>query len=795
MYYPQSRQIGVGANGNPIYIRDPIPNNNLSSLIDPVARNLLPFYPTPSNSNLALNYYATASPPTSSDEFNVRIDHNLLTSARLYGRFSRKGQTKEVQAPLYGATNPAGPGQSNPNNRYSVALGYNQSFTPTLMASLNFGFERWIEGNVRQGYPFQPSSLGLPAAIDANSPFFPDIQVSGFTELGNAMQRSFSNNVGTISADVTKVQGSHTLSFGYMGVLGQLNGGGLSPTVFSFNQAFTSGPDPTNPTPGTGDPFASFLLGTAASGSTGIDILPTNQKIYHGMYLQDDWKASRKLTLNLGIRYDIQLAPTERHNRMAYFDPAAVNPISALVGGNYLGELVYASSSNRELYGTKYDNFAPRVGFSYLARKNLVARGGFGIFFPNNYLGTPSGPGYSQATSYVSSLNGGITPASVLSNPFPNGIEPVTGNAQGGLTDVGQGFIDTAIYQRSSGYVEQWMFGLQYLPTHADVIKVDYIGNHGVKIVGDDANLNQLPPQYLSQGTGLIEPVTNPFFGQPAVAGSGCGLDQPTVPAFQLLLPMPQYCDHVGSQMPTHSSSAFNALQTTYTHRSKDLTLMASYTFSKFIDNGSGNEGWAFWYPSTVRNYYDLNAERSVDPWDVPSKLVLSYIYQLPVGKAKKFGSGFSKPLDAVLGGWQVSGIATFKSGWPLSIQGNVDPGSVFGGNQHVNVIGDPTQVAHRSIQEWFNTSAFEAAAPGTFGNAPRFFSNLRTAGYNGWDLAIEKWFRMERFRAELRGEMFNAFNHPIFAPPDTVLGDPAFGMVLDADIARQVQVALKIYW
>ncbi|MFL6305470.1 MAG: carboxypeptidase regulatory-like domain-containing protein [Candidatus Sulfotelmatobacter sp.] len=797
IYSPQSRQIGTDSSGNPVYIRDPIPGNNLAGRIDSVANKILAFYPTATNGSLANNYFSSVGAPTTSNEFSARIDHSLSDSARLYGRFSKKWETKQVQAPLYGADNPAGPGQSNPNNRYSAALGYSQVLSPTLTGSVNLGFERWIEGNVRQGYPFKPSSLGLPGAIDANSPFFPDIQVSGFAELGNGQQRSFSNNVGTLSVDIVKMFSSHTLSFGYMGIVTQLNGGGLAPTVFGFNQAFTSGPDPSNPTDGTGNAFASFLLGTAENGSTGIETLPANSKKYYGFYLQDDWKTTKKLTLNLGLRYDIQLAPTERHNRQVYFDPTVSNPISSHVGKTYRGSLVYNSSGNRGLYRSDYTNIAPRFGLSYLVSKNLVAHGGFGIFFPTTYLGTPSSLGYSQTTTFISSLNGGINPASTLSNPFPQGILPITGNSQGGLTSLGQP-VGTVVYQRPSPYVEQWMFGLQYLPSAKDVIEASYVGNHGLRMVtGNGVNLNQLDPQYLSRGTALVNPVANPFYGQTAVAGSGCGLDQPTVPAFQLLLPMPQYCANVNSSMAPVGASSYNALQAKYTHRvDNGLTIMASYTYAKFLSNVSGPEEWALLKPSSIRNYYNLDAERSVDANDIPHSLVLSYIYPLPIGRGKKIGANFNRFVDTVLGGWQVSGINSFHKGVPLSIDGNLNPGSTYGGNQNVDVIADPSRIAHKDINHWFNTDALKQADAGSFGNAPRFFSNLRAPGYNDTDLALAKWVDItEKLRAQFRAEMFNAFNQTNFAPPDTTFGSSSFGTITDANGARNVQLALKIYW
>lgn len=806
----------VNGLGDTVLIRDPIAANNLAGMIDPVSANLLPFFPDPTGTGLKGNFFKSQSGVTDSNEFTVRIDHNVTDSARLYGRFSRKWESKEQSPAFYGATNPAGPGQTNPNNRYSIGLGYNQVLSPTFTASFNFGFQRWLEANADQGYPYAPSSLGLPSVLDSLAPIFPQITIDGYTGLGTATEQSFSNNTGSVSADFVKVIGPHTLSFGYMGVLNQLNGGQISPTGFGFNQSFTSGPDPNHPTAGTGDPFASFLLGTAARGSVLSTFFPQVSKHSHGWYLQDDWKATRRLTLNLGLRYDLQLSPIERVDRQAYFDPTVENPITSLVtnGTTYRGALVYNDSNNRGNYRNDYNNFTPRVGFSLLTMKNLVVRGGFGMFYPIAFLGNPATPGYSQTTSYVASLNGGVNPASVISNPFPAGILQPIGNSLGSLTNVGQG-VSAVNYNRQSPYLEQWSFGLQFSPTVHDVVDVSYVGNHGVHLVTSNAgNLNQLSPDKLALGNAALTAlVPNPFFGQAAVANSSCGLANAMIPAFQLMLPMPQFCDSVTSSKGAVGTSSYNALQARYIHRaSSGLTLMANYTYSKFLGDVPSAVGFVLVYPYTIRNSYNLGMEKTVDVGDIPHAAVVSIIYPLPFGKGKRFGSGLSGVTEAVLGGWEVSAINTFRQGTPMGISANVNPGSTFGGTQHVNVVGDPTiagpvaanptctapsQVG--TVQNWFNQCAFEAAAPGTFGNAPNYLPYLRTPGYADTDLAISKWFNpIESVRIQFRGEMFNAFNHPNFGGPNgsnRVFGSPSFGVIGRGDIARQIQLGLKIYW
>jgi hypothetical protein len=511
------------------------------------------------------------------------------------------------------------------------------------------------------------------------------------------------------------------------------------------------------------------------------------------------------------VRYDIQFAATEKRNRQAYFDPTVVNPISTLVGGSYPGALAYNNSGNRGNYQTHYTNFGPRIGFAYQTAKTLVFRGGFAVFFPPNFSGNTSNPGYSQTTNYVSSLNGGLNPSSVLSNPFPSGILPAQGSSQGGLTDVGQDVPLTVVYKRPSTYAEQWSLGWQYSPTNRDVLETSYVGNHGIHIlVGNGLNLNQLPPSDLALGSAaLTAPVANPFFGQASVAGSSCALDSATVPAYQLMLPMPQYCDNVQSAMQPLGFSNYNALDFRYTHRAENLLVLGSYTWAKWLDDATPNPGWNdIFYTSITRNNYNLRAEYSEDEWSIPNAAVLSFIYQLPVGRGRKFGSGFNKPVDAVLGGWQFSAINTFKQGTPVGPQGNVNPASLFGGSQHVDVVGNPnipgTVAANpgcaapskvRTVQAWFNPCAFVAAPAGSFGDAPRYLSYLRTPGYAFSDLAAEKWFYFEHFRAQLRGEFYNALNHPIFGSPFATIGASSIGTISYADNPRQIQLALKIYW
>lgn len=717
----------------------------------------------------------------------------------MFVRFSKKNEFKTIAVDAYGTSDPGGGGGIALDNRWDAAANFVHSFSPTLVMSANVGLARWLEGNNMQAYPFNPSTLGLPAFLDSLSNEFPDISVSGIGGLGpgslsgGAGQGLFPRDVGSYSADLTKVLGPHTLKMGFMGVVFENTGGRMYVTNFNFPQTMTEGPDPTAANPATGYGFASFLLGAGGGGSTGINAFGAATSKMYGWYFQDDWKATRKLTLNLGLRYSLQPGTTERHNMQQWFNFTAANPISSKLGFTVPGKLVFAGGTERRaLFDSQHTNFAPRIGLAYEATKKLVMRAGFGVFYVRNYYGV-GGPsdGFSQATPYEATADG-ITPLNLLSDPFPNGVIQPTGRSLDGLQDVGLSTTAVQTYMPTP-YVEQWTYGLQYAITPNNMIGITYLGNHGVKLSFSGVQENQLPVKDLALGNALLAPVSNPFYG--LITSSACGLNNPTVPAGQLLRPFPEYCGVNNTQMPG-AFSTYNAAEMTFRHRwSHAMEIGVSYTISKYIDNSSGPGVWANAGNSGIRNYYDLYAEKSLDGNDIPQSLVVNYVYQLPVGHGKKFGSNFTGVSDAILGGWQVSGIVTAKKGFPLSISDSSNNSNSFGGGQHPNLIGDP-HLANPTINEWFNVNAFAQPAPFTFGNSPRYMPNLRAPGYRDWDVAIDKWWHWrERLRVEFRAEMFDAFNNVNFFAPNQTFGSPGFGTITAAERPRDIQFGLKVYW
>ena len=802
-------------------IRDPYPGNVIPSsgpgAIDALAAKFVAgnYWPGPKNATGQYNFNVSGSQATSSNEYGVRIDHHFSPNTSMFGRYSRKLETKAGAPAYYGASDVGGPEVFNPDNRYSIAAGASHIFSPTFVMNGTVEYNRWTEGNDTQSFGFKSSTLGLPGIIDSYSPQFPQIGFPqpGYAPLGATTgfgQASFANNVGNASIDFNNTRKGHSISFGYMGAVVDIYGGRIAPTQFNFSLAMTSGPDPNNAST-AGDAFASFMAGAGTGGSTGFNAFPASSYYLHGAYLEDDWKLNRKFTLNLGFRYEVQTPITARRNDQAYFDFHALNPISSASGVPAYGEIVYASPGQRNLYSFNWDDVAPRIGFAYNVIPKLVFRGGWGLYYSRNFYGNGPNPGYSQGTNWTPSVDG-ITIVQPLAKAFSTGVLPVTGNALHGLTNVGQGGGGVDPYHPDPR-IKQFMVGFQYSLTPNDLLDVNYVGNRGTRIILGGMNYGQLDPKYLSMGSALNNNVANPFataLNSLNLPTSSCGLSSSTVSQAQLLLPYPEFCGSTSASQEPVGFDNYNSLQATFTHRvSLGLIFMASYTYSKFLDDAGGPEEWANISSggASIRNYFNLKAEKSVDGTDVPQSLALNYVYELPVGRGKTFGGSMNSVADQIVGGWQVSGITHVQAGFPLSINANNNSASLWGGNQHANLTGAAfkTGTCGASTSNaipvgqkycFFNPAAFSQAPAYTFGSAPRYFSNLRAPGYVDEDLGIQKWFTItEKFRMQFTAQMFNAFNHTNFDVPDINLGDAGttMGEASNTQGPRQVQLSLKL--
>jgi hypothetical protein len=802
IYNPFSTRLASGA-----FVRDPFAGNQIpTQMLDAAAVKMLPFFPSPNRAGDPVtgqqNYVGAMGLPLDGDQYTVRVDHNITQDQRLFARWSQKRQLVQSVGAFFGANDAGGMGTAEHDPRFDAGFGYTNVLTPSLVFSVNAGFGRWLLQLQPQGVPFQPSSLGLPAALDAfgGGGGFPTVNIDGMQGLGSGPINRVAREARTYAADLTKRRGRHSITAGFMAIDFRVNASTSSVASFTFPRSMTQGADPTKADPATGAGMASFLLGSGTTGGISLSASPAFAKAYYGWYVNDDVRLGRNLTLNLGARYDFQTAPTDRFDRVTYWTTAR-NSISDAAGLNLPGALQYTGGGNpRGIYDPQYTNVAPRIGLAYSAINRLVIRGGFGIFFMPamemgyGVFGGSDGQtlnGFSRTTQYVGTVDG-VTPQDLLRSPFPNGLLLPTGKSLGDRTDLGNS-ISAVERDRPTPYVEQWSFGLQYQLHANTVVEAAYVGNHGVKLpFGANFQLNQLPPQFLAMGNALLQPVANPFFG---LIGSG-PLAGRTIPEERLLRPYPQY-DSVLAAQPPAGMGNYQALNLSVKRRfDHGLQFLVSFTASKYLTNTEGMEGGISQNPAqAVRNWYSIANEKSLMNDDVPRSLVISYIYELPVGRGKALDPA-SRMLNAFIGGWQVAGITTYKSGFPLSTIAANNNTQSLGGNQRPNIAGDPN-VAQPSVERWFNTLAFVQPPGFTFGNAPRTMPNLRADGTRNWDFSLQKYWRLrgEQTRLQFRTEFFNLFNRAGFYQPNTSFGSPAFGQITQAYPARSVQLGLKVTW
>ncbi len=811
------------------YLRTQFPGNKIPvGKINPVSAALLAYLPLPNQAGApgtgANNYYTNYSSPIIENSFSLRIDQALTDKQRIFGRYSLN-DTTQTRPNLYGDSSPnfliSNPTAGNDFLRQQqTTVDYTYAFKPNAVLDLNSSYIRYYIGRRIPGYDVNPTVVGLPSYFNtlasAYTPCFPSVGTSGLGltlslgNIGGGLEGSGCYALGDVYPDlheygsVTIVHGEHTFKMGADFGVDWLSTPRYEPAGASFNFGpnFTQGPNPiTNTNTGVG--LASWLVGTG-SGSTGSG--GPNQYLssrYYGMYFQDDWRISPALTLNLGLRYDYSAPWIERFNRFTDWSSTAVSPLQVAGLGSLTGGLQFPGVNG--VPRSEFDPFrkevAPRLGVAYAVNPKTTIRGGYGLFFAPlggagfNGSSVPN-TGYVASTNWVGTLDG-VTPLNTLSNPFPQGFVLPTGSSQGLATQLGQSVVGMQ-RSRPVAYAEQWNLDLQRELGAQVLLDIAYAGGHGVHLYGD-YNPNQLPDQYLSMGSALNDQVPNPFYGKVA---SG-GLSSPTVAESQLLRPFPQYTGVTLGNSSFFGASSYNALQVKVSRRfGNGFSLLASYTFSKLLDNIPASEtgfpGGSFG-GTGIQNWNNLAAEWAVASFDTPQYLAINGVYELPFGHGKPFFNS-NKLANYFIGGWQLNGITSVISGTPQEVFTASNTLFNYGGSQRANWNGqNPSlggKIANR-LNAYFNVADFSQPAPFTYGSSPRMLSNLRSPGFVLTDLSgIKKIPIYERISCEFRAEAFNIFNHPVFGPPDTTLGDGTTGIInSQVNLPRQIQIAVKILW
>jgi hypothetical protein len=570
-------------------------------------------------------------------------------------------------------------------------------------------------------------------------------------------------------------------------------GGNLAGS-YSFNAAFTQGPDPLRGTTTAGSSFASLLLGFPSSGSADRNAALSYEALYGALFVQDDIRVTSRLTINAGLRLDFNRGWKERYDRMTR--GFAFNTSSPLTvpGLDLKGGLLYAGQNGQPSVNSDGGTVAgPRFGFAYSASKGTVVRGGFGVIFSGiTYFG--SGPdtatGYSVSTPYVASIDGGLTPAGSLSNPFPSPLLQATGNAGGLRTLLGQSvrFYDPTVripgtYQYSLSVGHQ--FAQYYLA------EVSYVGSRGFNGPLPSIQWNQLPASALSEGTALLQSVPNPFRG---LIPSG-PLSGATVTRSRLLRPFPHF-DQVTEVFPTRGKSLYHSMQAKLERRfRRGAMLLATYTWSKQMQNFERTG-------DAPQDNYNLLQEWAVAGTDRTHRFTSAGVLDLPFGKGRAIGGSAPGLVRHLISNWQVNGSTTLESGAPLSFSVTPNATNALGGGARPNSTGVSARRGSYTstddmLDRFFDTAQFTRPDPFQFGNLSRRINDVRGYPFVGLELALQ--WRMpiaERYSVQFRAEAFNAINRPDFDNPSTTLGSTAFGTVnalkQEANPARQIQLSLR---
>ena len=814
------------------FIRDPFAGNRIPiSRLDPVGASVIKYFPepnvTPTNPNTnANNYTVSGTGPVNSHRVDTRLDHNVSDKWRIFGRVSTAWNDSISFSPF---ANAASPNVSKNNGRQiSVSLDQAFSISPSLIANVRYGLGRSRSNGLPLSDGFDITSIGFPRYVydvaKVQGLDFPAFSFAGSaSSLGDTWTRANSGVLShSLTGSLTKIITGHTFKAGAEWRKLFMNFGqyGFPSGSYQFDSAWTQQEINTSSS-AAGFPLGSFLLGlptynASLPATMTHDPATATASSYYALFFQDDWKISSKLTVNIGVRYDLELPRTERYNRMSTFDLSASSPLQGKLAGaacrscgNLRGAFTFMDNSNRTQVPVDNNNFGPRVGLAYSLTPKTVIRTGYGISYaPSAYqaAGNSGGiglDGYRTTTSMMDTLDSMRTIAATLSDPYPNGFNLPPGRSLGALTSLGLNFYESILGGYRTPYNQQWNFNVQRQLPGQLVIEAGYLGNRGVHLIDGDGMtaVNQLPASDMSLGSQLQTMVPNPFYG--IVTNPLSPLSRATVQYSQLLRPYPQYTDLDIFRKPT-ADSIYHAMTVRADKRfGKGLSLLMAYTAGKLIDNSSQAVKFLGTVAYNKLDGYNRRLERAVSSIDVSQRLVLSYVYQLPFGKGQALLANLPRGANLIVSGWQANGITTFQTGTPVIVTSPQNNTGIYTFSQRPNNNGHSADVSggttDQRLARWFDTSVFSLPAPYTFGNAPRTLPDVRNPGLKTTDLSVFKnnFFGPEgRLNLQYRLEMFNAFNTPQWGPPGGAVGSGSFGIISSTAVApRQVQMALKLLW
>jgi hypothetical protein len=829
------------------WVRNPFPNNRIpASQISPVSVNILKYMPAPNcttpNTGYSFSNWCNSANADEDKYYNYlsKVDHNINDSNHVFFRFS--GYNRSEFRPFNGILGVAASGQQ-PYHRInnSAAGDWVATLTPTMVFNLRASYTRVIEaGNadVNSGFDMA-GKLGFPSSLISSLPSARNFGVytpSGYMQLGRGGVKNVDNDY-AVTGSITKIWNKHTIHTGFdirqFNYLYQNDSSNSSGTDGVFNigsgTGFTS--QYWNNSNNTGNGYAEFLLGDV-NGSIQLRPFIWMRQYYGALYLQDDWKVTQRLTLNLGLRWDANMAPTEKYDRLNIgLDRTTTSPLAALVdksllpygNANLKGGMLFANTNgnSRGAYNSDLSKVAPRVGFAYRLTDKLVLRGGYGMYYFNlNMFSYRNFNGYSQGTSLTTSNDGGKTPRTLanggyIADPFPTGFTPPSGNSLGLNTFVGQSF-NVPYRNVSTPRTDQISLGLQYSVSKSSVVEVTYGGSRGYNL--SMTSYYNLPSADLRKQCSYLDgglpsfcdtQITNPFRSlAPFLTSGSSWYTGTTLSRWQLMRPFPQINGDGSIVNTTMGRSWYNSGQVNYRYRTRSgLTVNAGYTFSKWL----------------TRTGYDDNItgklQTRLSGDDQRHVLKILGNYELPFGKGKKFLGGSGGVVNHIAGGWEINSTFQSASGAPVNLPTTAIPlkktivSSVNWKQQiarvwdacTIQINANGTQTLLRPQVCGTDPAAYSwILLPGyTTAQQSPSFSNIRMPRLTFMDASLNKSFTIrERLRAQFRIEGFNVLNHTLFGGNVNTSATDAngnFGSWQPANntqgYPRQFQLGLKIAW
>jgi hypothetical protein len=757
-------------------------------------------YPDPNRPGLASNQQGVFRVLTPVDNFSGRVDQHLSQRQRAMFRYTPVGSTSDQTWPVGDADVQTGIIKFPSRN---AVANYTYTLSPTLLLTVAGGYTKFrrqrvdasgnVDGAGYFGLTVSPATAGV-------SNLRSTVNFETYNGIGSGGIQDQLMESWQVNPMVSLIRGSHSLRFGAdlrrYGAGGRITGGAPNGSV-SFNTLQTSAG-----AAGSGNSVASALLGLA--GAFSISQPPAMRLVRHtqSLYAQDDWKITRSLTLNLGIRWDVEGGTSDRENRVGYFDAASQNPIVRRPGVfRYAG----IGGNPRTIAAPDRNNISPRAGLAWAlgADRRTTLRAALGVY--NGPV--PMSGFYAAAAGFEPLLQfvnpGGGAPAAVLQSSY---TVPAAQGPQGDAAYLGQAFSQPFQRELFVPRVYQWNFGLQRELSRNTVVEALYTGNRGSRLMastnvnlGDRATVDQAIGLTRSTGRAtaafdfLNERVPNPVAG--LVPGT---LGAATLTRAQASVPFPQYSGI--TPWLNSRDSIYHALQLSAQRRlAGDLSFLFSYTFSKQIENVSGDSGGVGdANVGTIQNPYDLRDARSVGTFDRPHLFTGTVLYGLPLGKGKRWAA--DGVVSKLLGGFHLNLIVVAHTGSPLAITQSAANGLGVGGARP-DIVGDPVaaanavrgRVAANGNVLWFDRASY-ALVNGRFGTAPLRDARLRNPGYQQFDIGLHRDFRIvEGASLRFRAEAFNAFNHTNLLAPVQNVSAADFGQINGSNDSRIFQFGLEL--